>query len=109
MIEIGEEEKGNREKGLRGSFVGRELMAVLEIGHSAFDDNPWILRLVDYVAKALAHPRIRVIGVCFGHQIVGRAMGVKVARSDIGWETSVCGVELSKKGKEVFGQDGLVF
>ncbi|KAI9879121.1 MAG: hypothetical protein M1830_009508 [Pleopsidium flavum] len=75
--------------------------------HSAFDNSPWIIRLVEFVAKVLAQPRVRVIGVCFGHQIVGRAMGVKVARSDIGWEASVCGVDLSAKGKELFKQDKL--
>ncbi|MCJ1362635.1 hypothetical protein MMC16_001741 [Acarospora aff. strigata] len=70
--------------------------------HSAFDNTPWILRLVSYVAAALAHHHVRVIGVCFGHQIVGRAMGSKVGRSEIGWETSVCGVRLSEVGKELF-------
>ncbi len=78
------------------------------IGYSAFDDSPWLIRLVEFVAKVLVQPHVRVIGVCFGHQIVGRAMGVKVARSDIGWETSVCGVELSEKGKELFKQEKLV-
>lgn len=81
----------------------------LQPGHSAFDSLPWILALVDFVRQALTHPSVRVIGVCFGHQIVGRAMGAKVARSDVGWEISVCGVELSAAGKEVFeGRDTLV-
>ena len=42
-------------------------------------------------------------------QIVGRAMGAKVARSESGtWEVSVCDVQLTPKGKEVFGKDLLV-
>jgi len=40
--------------------------------------------------------------VCFGHQIVARAMGVKVGRSSVGWEASVTELPLSAKGKEVF-------
>lgn len=46
---------------------------------------------------------MRVIGVCFGHQIVGRALGAKVDRSDRGWEVSVVPMTLTAKGKEVFG------
>lgn len=84
-------------------------MPTLRTGYSAFDSPPWILALVDFVRKALAHPSVRVIGVCFGHQIVGRAMGAKVARSEAGWEISVCGVELSDAGKELFeGRETLV-
>jgi GMP synthase-like glutamine amidotransferase len=55
----------------------------------------------------LNQDRIRIIGVCFGHQILGRALGVKVGRSDNGWEISVLPVELSSKGKEIFQQDTL--
>lgn len=49
-----------------------------------------------------------MVGVCFGHQIIGRAAGVKVGRSDGGWEVSVLPVELTAKGKEIFKQDTLV-
>ena len=63
---------------------------------------------MDYTAKALNSGRVKVIGVCFGHQIVGRAMGVKVGRNPDGWEIAVCDIQLSPKGKEIFGQDGMV-
>ncbi|RAL65779.1 hypothetical protein DID88_005444 [Monilinia fructigena] len=55
----------------------------------------------------LAQDRVRIVGVCFGHQIVGRALGVKVDRSDKGWEVSVTPVELTAKGKEIFGLESL--
>ena len=54
--------------------------------------------------NVLAHSQAKVIGVCYGHQIVGRALGAKVARSEGGaWEVSVCQVKLTDKGKELFG------
>lgn len=74
--------------------------------YNSFDNDPWILRLVEFAQQALAHPHVRVIGVCYGHQIIGRAMGVKVARNDGesgGWEVSVCQVQQTEKGKEFYG------
>jgi GMP synthase-like glutamine amidotransferase len=52
--------------------------------------------------------RVRVIGVCFGHQIVARALGARVAPSPGGWELSVTEVQLSKEGRRVFGGESLV-
>ena len=51
---------------------------------------------------------MRLIGICFGHQIIGRALGVPVGRSDIGWEIAVCDINLTEKGKELFGREKLV-
>lgn len=76
--------------------------------HNSFDDSPWIKILVEYTASVLAQDRVRIIAVCFGHQIVGRAMGVKVGRNPDGWETAVHDVHLTPKGKEIFQKDSLV-
>lgn len=51
---------------------------------------------------------MRIIGVCFGHQIVARALGVKVGRNPDGWEAAVMDVYLSPKGEEIFGKTTLV-
>ena len=76
--------------------------------HNSFDNDPWILKLVEFTEKVLKQDRVRIIGVCFGHQILGRALGARVGRSDNGWEIAVLPVELTAKGKEVFQQDTLV-
>ncbi|KAJ4351762.1 uncharacterized protein N0V89_007105 [Didymosphaeria variabile] len=75
--------------------------------HNSFDNDPWILKLVEFTEKLLKQDRIRVIGVCFGHQIIGRAAGVKVGRMEGNMEVSVLPVELTEKGKEIFKQDTL--
>lgn len=81
-------------------------MAVLEF--SASDTTPWINRLVAYTKSVLAQTRVRIIGVCFGHQIVGRALGSVVTRSPLGFEISVCKVDLTETGKSLFdGNDSL--
>lgn len=87
-----------------------EIDAVLITGskYNSFDDTPWIVRLVEFTKQVLAQERVRIIGVCFGHQIVGRAMGVKVGCSPGGWEASVTAVDLTKRGQEIFGRPALV-
>lgn len=75
------------------------------VGHNAFDDDPWILRLVEFTAQLLQQKRVRVIGVCFGHQIIGRALGAPLGRSTKGWETSVTEVKLTDEGVRLFGRD----
>jgi GMP synthase-like glutamine amidotransferase len=83
--------------------------AVLITGsrHSAFEDEPWIVKLVEYTKKCI-EGGTRVVGVCFGHQIVGRALGVDVGRCDKGWELAVIEVELTEKGKQLFQMDKMV-
>jgi GMP synthase-like glutamine amidotransferase len=51
---------------------------------------------------------VRAIGVCFGHQIIGRALKAGVGRNPDGWEAAVNDVQLSEKGKEIFGVDKIV-
>lgn len=68
------------------------------------------MRLIEFIRHVLqSHTRVRVIGSCFGHQVVAAALGVQVARSPKGWETSVCEIELTDIGKELMdGMDHIV-
>ncbi|KAJ5775633.1 uncharacterized protein N7511_000644 [Penicillium nucicola] len=67
-------------------------------------EENWILQLVDFVANLLHHQtRVKVIGVCFGHQIIGRALGVMPVRNRNGWEVAVTEIELTSTGRRLFG------
>ncbi|KAJ5747283.1 uncharacterized protein N7511_008979 [Penicillium nucicola] len=81
--------------------------AVLLTGskHNSFEDIPWMNHLVQFTQKVLAQDRVRLLGICFGHQIVGRALGTKVGRSDAGWEIAVCDIDLTAEGRKLFGRD----
>ncbi|KAF2272255.1 class I glutamine amidotransferase-like protein [Westerdykella ornata] len=70
--------------------------------------NNWISKLVDFIKTVLQdQSRVRIMAVCFGHQIVARAYGVMPERSNSGWEVSVTPIALTERGKQVFGQDSL--
>ncbi|KAL4919842.1 class I glutamine amidotransferase-like protein [Aspergillus aurantiobrunneus] len=75
--------------------------------HNSFEDHPWILKLVEFTKRALEDPRVKLLGICFGHQIIGRALGVEVGRNSAGWEIAVCDVDLTEKGRELFGVETL--
>jgi GMP synthase-like glutamine amidotransferase len=69
--------------------------------HTAWHDDPWILKLVEYTRRAVEGGRVKVLGICFGHQILGRAMGAHVAKNPQGWEVAVTNFDLTPKGKEI--------
>ncbi|KAF2861842.1 class I glutamine amidotransferase-like protein [Piedraia hortae CBS 480.64] len=83
--------------------------AVLITGsrHNAHDKDPWILNLINAAEKVLAHPTTRLVGICFGHQIVARALGSETGPCRHGWEVSVLPFDLSEKGREIFGSNTL--
>ncbi len=69
---------------------------------NAYDDLPWISKLTEYTRHiAKDHPLVRIIGVCFGHQIVGRAFGAEVRLNPKGWELGVYDIELTEDGREI--------
>ncbi|CAL5081529.1 unnamed protein product [Urochloa decumbens] len=56
--------------------------------HDAYGDDPWILRLCVLV-RDLHAARRRVLGVCFGHQLICRALGGRVGKAPAGWDVGV--------------------
>ncbi len=55
---------------------------------SAYDVDPWINFLKDVVVQCY-EARIRVIGICFGHQLVAQALGGRVVKNTRGHEGGV--------------------
>lgn len=52
--------------------------------HSVYDDLPWIADLARFVARALERRR-RVVGICFGHQLMAHFFGGETRAAEAGW------------------------
>uniref|UniRef100_A0A060TB90 ARAD1D29062p n=1 Tax=Blastobotrys adeninivorans TaxID=409370 RepID=A0A060TB90_BLAAD len=70
--------------------------------HNSYESIPWIVRLVEYVQRAV-QKGVPIVGICFGHQIVGRALEVPVGKNPKGWEIASQSIQLTDKGKALLG------
>ena len=55
---------------------------------SVYDDEPWIFALAEFIAEALNQNK-KLIGICFGHQLMAHFFGGVVAPPDAGWAVGV--------------------
>lgn len=55
---------------------------------SAYDSDPWISQLIEFVQDCDREKR-KLIGICFGHQVVAQALGGEVQKSPRGWGVGV--------------------
>lgn len=51
---------------------------------SIYDNFPWIIKLSEFILK-LYESDIKLIGICFGHQLVAQALGGSTIKSPKGW------------------------
>jgi len=47
-----------------------------------YDPLPWIAPLMEFIRSA---DRAKMVGICFGHQIMAEALGGRVEKSEKGW------------------------
>jgi GMP synthase-like glutamine amidotransferase len=63
--------------------------------YSVNDDEPWIRDLEQFV-REVAKEEVPFVGICFGHQLIAKALGGSVVKSDRGW--GVGAKEVNVKG-----------
>jgi GMP synthase-like glutamine amidotransferase len=56
--------------------------------HNSYDEDPWIVVLKDYIRTLLEQDK-KLLGICFGHQLIAHALGGLAAKSDRGWGVGI--------------------
>jgi GMP synthase-like glutamine amidotransferase len=51
---------------------------------SVYEDKPWIHRLIEFVQELHRRDK-KLVGICFGHQLVAQALGGRTGKSPKGW------------------------
>ncbi|VAW67196.1 Glutamine amidotransferase, class I [hydrothermal vent metagenome] len=66
---------------------------------SAYDKDEWIYKLKDLIVELVKHQK-KLIGICFGHQIIADALGGEVKKSKKGWGVGcmLSDVKINKNG-----------
>ncbi len=60
---------------------------------SAYDNDDWIAELRNYI-RTLASHRKKMVGICFGHQLLAHVLGGRTKKSDNGWGVGVMSSEV---------------
>lgn len=56
--------------------------------HSVNDEEPWVKALENFVVE-LDRAKKKFVGICYGHQMLAKALGGEVAVSDRGWGVGI--------------------
>jgi GMP synthase-like glutamine amidotransferase len=52
--------------------------------NGVYDEEPWIAALMQFIHDAYAADK-KLVGICFGHQVLAHALGGHTEKSDKGW------------------------
>ncbi|KAE8687712.1 receptor-like serine/threonine-protein kinase [Hibiscus syriacus] len=69
--------------------------------NDAHGNDVWICRLISLLKK-LDSLKKKVLGICFGHQILSRALGGRTGRANSGWDIRVRTIHISSSSSNLF-------
>lgn len=62
--------------------------------YSSYEDINWIKRLENFIRQLHSHKK-KLLGICFGHQIIAQSLGGKVEKNAKGWELGITTTHLT--------------
>ena len=65
-----------------------DLWVITGSKYGVYEDHPWIAPLEEFIRRVRDAQR-KMIGICFGHQIIAQALGGSVRKSGKGWGLGV--------------------
>ena len=71
--------------------------------HGAYEQLPWIADLLAWTREAVAR-NDRLLGVCFGHQVIAQALGGQVVPNARGFEIGGLGITLTPEARAYFAK-----
>uniref|UniRef100_A0A7R9XMZ1 Glutamine amidotransferase domain-containing protein n=1 Tax=Polyblepharides amylifera TaxID=1486889 RepID=A0A7R9XMZ1_9CHLO len=69
--------------------------------HGVYEDIPWIQELCTWVCQAHSR-RCKLLGICFGHQVVAKALGGEVQPNPAGFVIGRYPTSISMQAREYF-------
>ncbi|PON99307.1 Glutamine amidotransferase [Trema orientale] len=63
--------------------------------YDAYGNDTWIIKLC-FLLRTLDSMAKKVLGICFGHQVICRALGGKVGKAYSGWDLGIRKVKITK-------------
>lgn len=71
----------------------------------AYEDLPWIKTLQEFICRA-NQAKVRLLGICFGHQIIAQSLGGKTEPSPKGWGVGLRTSQIVSKKWRTYFPDG---
>ena len=63
--------------------------------YSTYDEFEWIKQLEEYIRLLHQHKK-KLIGICFGHQLIAQSLGGKVEKNSKGWELGITATHITE-------------
>ena len=66
--------------------------------YGVYEDEKWIKNLMDFVRQCWLL-EVKVVGICFGHQLIAQALGGQTEKAKVGWGFGIHSAKITERQK----------